>query len=190
VIANHVLGQRSGTVVTNSCTTRMIDDIARQRGATLVKTRVGQAYIVSTLLDEQGVLGGEGSGSAVVPDFSRAFDGFLMVGLVLEALAQRGKKLSELLGALPRYHIVKRQVRCDSRRGYRALDFVQAQMLLHADGGRMDLTDGFRMDWADGWVHARASQTEQLVRVISEAQTREVAERRAAELVRLIEQEV
>ena len=190
IIANHVLGQRTGAVVTNSCTTRMIDDIARQHGVPLIKTHVGQAYIVSALLDEQGVLGGEGSGSAVLPDFSRAFDGFLMMGLVLEALAQSGKKLSELLGALPRYHIVKRQVRCDSRRGYRALDLVQAQMLARADAGQVDLTDGFRMDWPEGWVHARASRTEQLVRVISEAQTRTVAARQADELERLIEQEV
>ena len=190
VIANHVLGQRVGTVVTNTCSTRMIDDIARQRGATLVKTRVGQAYIVSTLLDEQGVLGGEGSGSAVVPDFSRAFDGFLMMGLILEAMAQRGKKLSELLGALPRYHIVKRQIRCDSRSGYRALDIVQTQMLARGDGGQVDMSDGFRMDWTDGWIHARASQTEQLVRVISEAQNRKAAEQRADELERLIEQEL
>ena len=190
VIANHVLGRRVGTVVTNSCTTRMIDDLARQRGARLVKTCVGQAYIVSALLDEQGVLGGEGSGSAVLPDFSRAFDGFLMMGLVLEAMAQHGKKLSELLSALPRYHIVKRQVRCDSRHGYRALDLLQAQMLARPQAGVVDLTDGFRMDWPDGWIHARASRTEQLVRVISEAQTRDVAVQRADELERMIAQEV
>ncbi len=190
VIANHVLGRQAGTVVTNSCTTRMIDDIAAQRGARLVKTCVGQAYIVSALLDEQGVLGGEGSGSAVLPDFSRAFDGFLMMGLVLEAMAQHGKKLSELLSALPRYHIVKRQIRCDSRHGYRALDLVQAQMLAQPKAGVADLTDGFRMDWPDGWVHARASRTEQLMRVISEAQDRDVAVQRADELERIITQEV
>ena len=190
VIANHVLGRNAGTVVTNTCTTRMIDDIAAQRGARLVKTCVGQAYIVSALLDEQGVLGGEGSGSAVLPDFSRAFDGFLMIGLVLEAMAQRGKKLSELLGALPRYHIVKRQVRCDSRHGYRALDFLQAQLRARPDAGTLDHTDGLRMDWPDGWVHARASRTEQLVRVISEATTRAIAVQRADEIERLIEQEI
>ncbi len=187
VIANHVLGRRAGTVVTNTCTTRMIDDIAAQRGARLVKTRVGQAYIVSLLLDEQGVLGGEGSGSAVLPDFSRAFDGFLMMGLVLEAMAQRGRKLSELLAELPRYHIVKRQIHCDLRHVYRALDQIQAQLLARPDAGAVDLADGFRMDWPDGWVHARASRTEQLIRVISEAQEREVAVRRADELERLIE---
>jgi len=67
---------------------------------------------------------------------------------------------------------------------------VQAQMLARADAGQVDLTDGFRMDWPEGWVHARASRTEQLVRVISEAQTRAVAARQADELERLIEQEV
>ncbi|MCX7010760.1 MAG: hypothetical protein NTY53_26545, partial [Kiritimatiellaeota bacterium] len=151
IIASHVLGRHAGPVVTNSCTTRMIDDLARQRGVPLIKTRVGQAYIVSALLDEQGVLGGEGSGSAVLPDFSRAFDGFLMMGLVLEAMAQHGKKLSELLSALPRYHIVKRQVRCDSRHAYRAIDLLQEQLLARPDAGTVDLTDGFRMDWPDGW---------------------------------------
>ena len=53
-----------------------------------------------------------------------------------------------------------------------------------------DLTDGFRMDWPDGWVHARASRTEQLMRVISEAQDRDVAVQRADELERIITQEV
>lgn len=190
VIANHILGRRVGTVVTNSCTTRMIDDIAAQRGAQLVKTRVGQAYIVSVLLDEQGVLGGEGSGSAVLPDFSRAFDGFLMMGLVLEAMAQGGRKISELLAELPHYQIVKRQIRCDLRHVYRALDQIQTQLLARSDAGAVDLTDGFRMDWPDGWIHARASRTEQLVRVISEAKTREIAVQRADEIERLIEQEI
>ena len=54
----------------------------------------------------------------------------------------------------------------------------------------MDHTDGMRVDWADGWVHARASQTEQMIRVISEAKTRAVAEQRADDISRIIEQEV
>jgi len=83
VIADHVLGKKSGTMVTNCCTTRIIDDIAARRNARVVKTAVGQSFVVATLLDEQGVIGGEGSGSVALPEFSRAFDGFLMMGLVL-----------------------------------------------------------------------------------------------------------
>ena len=57
VIANHILSKEPGTVVTNCCTSRMIDDIAAQHKSRLVKTKVGQPYVLTTLADEQGVLG-------------------------------------------------------------------------------------------------------------------------------------
>jgi phosphomannomutase len=189
VIADHILGKRTGTIVTNCCTTRTIDDIARSRKATVVKTPVGQAFVVSALMDEQGILGGEGSGSVALPAFSRAFDGFLMMVLVLEAMAEKGKPLSELIKGLPRYHIVKKRVLCDSRKGYHALEILRDRLVNQA-GGRVDHTDGMRVDWDDGWVHARASQTEQMIRVISEAKNRAVAEQRADDITRIIEQEV
>jgi phosphomannomutase len=189
VIADHVLGKRTGTIVTNCCTTRTIDDIARNRRATVVKSPVGQAFVVSSLMDEQGILGGEGSGSVALPEFSRAFDGFLMMALVLEAMAEKGHRLSELIKGLPRYHIVKKRVVCDSRKGYHALEILRDRLENQA-GGRVDHTDGMRVDWDDGWVHARASQTEQMIRVISEAKNRAVAEQRAEDISRIIEQEV
>jgi phosphomannomutase len=189
VIANHILDKRTGTIVTNCCTTRMIDDIARSKNGTVVKTPVGQAYIVAGLMDEQGILGGEGSGSVALPGFSPAFDGFLMMALVLEAMVEGGGILSELIKSLPRYSIIKKRVVCDSRKGYHALDVLRNRLENRA-GGRVDHTDGILVDWDDGWVHARASQTEQMIRVISEAIDRSVAEQRADEISRVIEQEV
>jgi phosphomannomutase len=189
VIANHILGKRTGPIVTNCCTTRVIDDIARNKKATVVKTPVGQAFVVAGLMDEQGILGGEGSGSVALPEFSRAFDGFLMMALVLEAMVEGSKLLSELIKSLPRYSIIKKRILCDSRKGYHALEILRDH-LENQDGGRVDHTDGMRVDWDDGWVHARASQTEQMIRVISESKNRAVAEKRADEICRLIEQEV
>lgn len=187
LIARHVLGKRCGTVVTNSCTTRMVDDLAAARGAPVVKTAVGQAYVIARLADEQGVIAGEGSGSAALPSFSAAFDGFLMMALLLEALAETGQRSSELVRSLPKYHMVKRRMVCGSRAAYRALELFLGRV---ADFGaaRLDRTDGIRLDWEDGWLHARASHTEQLIRVISEARDRAVAERRAEEALRLLGQ--
>jgi len=189
VIADHVLGKQAGPIVTNCCTSRMIDDIASRQNAPLVKTSVGQAYVVSALADEQGVLGGEGSGSVVLPGFSRAFDGFLMMALVLEAMAEGKSSISELLSVLPQYHMVKKQVACGSRDGYRALEMLKEQME-NDTSGKADLTDGLRVDWDDGWVHVRPSRTEQVVRIVSEARTKEMAEQRAEEIMRIIEREV
>jgi phosphomannomutase len=186
VIADHLLAKQKGTVVTNCCTTRMIEDIAARHGSRVVKAPVGQAYVVSALADEGGILGGEGSGSVARPSFSRAFDGFLMMGLILEALAEQKCTVSAMLKRMPRYHIVKRRIPCGARQFYHALEVLGAR--LRESGGTLDLTDGIRVDWEDGWIHARASKTEQLIRVISEARDRVVAERRAEEATRIVEQ--
>ncbi len=187
LIARHLLEKRPGTVVTNYCTSRMIDDLARQFGVPVQKTPVGQAYVVAQLIDELGRVGGEGSGSVALPEFSPAFDGFLMMALILEAMAETGRCASELVSSLPRYHMVKRSLACGSRQAYRALEGYREQM-----AGRhphaMDMHDGIRIDWPDGWLHVRASQTEQVIRVISEATTRPLAEQRAEESLRMIGQ--
>lgn len=187
LIANHVLGRQAGPVVTNCCTTRTIDDLAAAHGVPVIKTRVGQAYVVSALQDEAGRIGGEGSGSVAWPAFSPAFDGFLMMGLILEAMAVNRCRISDLLKALSRYHIVKKRLPCGSRKGYQALELLMERRGMQA-GEQVDLTDGLRLDRPDGWVHARTSQTEQLVRVTSEAVDREVAERKADEIMEILEQ--
>jgi len=189
LVAAHVLKKQVGPVVTNCCTTRTLDEICEERGARLIKTPVGQAYVVSALADEDGLLGGEGSGSVCLPSFSKGFDGFLVMAVVMEAMASEGVRVSELLRALPRYHIEKRNVACGSREGYRVLEMLR-ERLAQVPGGRMDLTDGLRVDWDDGWVHTRPSRTQQLVRVISEADTSARAAERAEEIVRLIENQV
>ncbi len=187
IIAHHILSKRSGTLVTNCCTTRTVDRIAERHHAPVIKTRVGQAFVVAALSDERGLIGGEGSGSAAWPAFSNAFDGFLMMALVLEAMTESGRPLSEILNSLPRYHMVKKAVPCRSSQAYRALEDFKHQVSGIKDA-RIDVTDGLRLDWPDGWVHVRTSLTQQMVRVISEAESRDSAQRRAEEAVRIIQQ--
>lgn len=189
LLADHLLARERGPVVTNCCSSRMIDDIAARHGVPVVKTPVGQAHIVATLADENGRIGGEGSGGIVCPAFSRAFDGFLAMAGLLEAMAVSGRSLSALMRTLPRYHINKRSVACGSRRAHQVLDVLRAR-LMELPNGRVDATDGIRVDWADGWVHVRPSQTESIIRVISEDRDRGAAVERAERIARLIEQEV
>lgn len=187
MVARHLLKKRAGTVVTNCCTSRMVDDLARRHGVAVEKTAVGQAFVMAKLADEQGRVGGEGSGSAALPEFSPAFDGFLMMALILESLAETGARASELLRSLPRYHMIKRRVVCSSRQAYRAVEAFRGQASsLHSQ--TVDLTDGVRLDWEDGWLHARASHTEQMIRIIAEAELKEVAQQRCDAALRLIGQ--
>ena len=189
VIANHVLWDQPDVMVTNCCTTRTIDDVAEQHGSDVVKTPVGQAYIGAAVADERAVLGGEGSGSVMLPAFSLAFDGLLMAALVLEAMASRQATLSELIEELPRYHIVKRSIPCESSRAYQVLELIEDWLQQEVDEP-IDRCDGLRVDWQDGWVHVRQSRTEQLIRVLSESNDKKRAVSRADTLVRLVEREI
>jgi len=186
VMADYILGKKQGTLVTNCCSSRAVDEIAARHGCRVIKTPVGPAYIMAALQDESGVIGGEGSGSVFLPSFSRAADGFLMMAVVLEAMAASGLSLSRLIQKTPRYHIVKRTLSCGSRAGYGAIDAIKRRGADFPGSISMDLTDGVRFDWASGWVHARSSNTEQMVRVISEDRDRALAVQRADHMMRLI----
>lgn len=186
-IANHVLNKQKGTVVTNSCTSRLIDDIVEKHNSQLVKTKVGQQHIVPALADEQGVLGGEGSGSVVLPKWGPCADGFVMMALVLEAIAENKVPLSEIVNDLPSYHIVKKNLPCISSKGYRILDHVE-KLWRQENPQSINMLDGLRVDDENGWKYIRISRTERMIRIIAESTDPELAEKEAEETIRTLEE--
>lgn len=91
------LQNKPGTVVTNVCTTMAIETIARQYGAHVVRTPVGQAYISEAVVEHRAVLGGEGSGGVVVPEVQQTHDSAAAIGLILEHLAASRTRISDVV---------------------------------------------------------------------------------------------
>lgn len=186
LLADRVLARTPGTVVANICTSRTVDKVAERHRCEMHRTAVGQAYVMAGVRNEQAVIGGEGSGSAVLPAFSPGFDGFMMMALVLDAMAADGASLTDLLDRLPRFHIVKRFIPCEARRAYPVLDQLTPDLASLGDGGRVTALDGIKVDGPTGWLHVRASHTEQGIRVIAEDEDRDTADQRAERVVRRI----
>ncbi|MDD4879155.1 MAG: phosphoglucosamine mutase [Candidatus Omnitrophica bacterium] len=172
LLADYILSKRRGPVVTNFSTSRMIDDIAKKYGVKLIRTKIGQAYIIEEMMDEGGVISGEGSGSVAVGDFQYASDGFLAMGLILQMLSEKKRKISELSAALPKYHMVKKKITCPPDIIYSVIDRAKR----HYKDGDVDLADGVKVEWKDSWLHIRASNTEPLIRVLAESTSKEKAE--------------
>jgi phosphomannomutase len=166
IVADYVLESARGSVVTTLSTSRMVEAVAARRKRGVVRARVGEGYVVHRVVAEHAAVGGEGSGGVVVPKWTRWFDGFLSMGLVLECMARRGARLSELAAKLPRYHMLKGAVPSSSEHVYPVIESFR-RLYREQDP---NLDDGVRVDWADAWLHVRASNTEPLVRVIVEAE--------------------
>ncbi|MFI5210900.1 MAG: phosphoglucosamine mutase, partial [Gemmatimonadales bacterium] len=158
-------------VVANLSTSLVVEDAAREAGATFIRAPVGEANVARTIAESGATIGGEGNGGVILPSLHIGRDAPVGVALILHLLARTGKRVSEIVGAAPRYTIVKAKAPRGNDLGpvYRSLTakFPEAQA---------DTRDGLRLSWRDRWVHVRPSGTEPIVRLIAEAPDRDSAE--------------
>jgi phosphomannomutase len=172
------LRRERGPVVINMSTSRVSEDLARQAGCPCYRSAVGEANVAERMRAVGAVIGGEGNGGVIDPRVGFVRDPFIGMGLILNLLADTGKKLSALVADLPAYGIVKDKYAVD-RAG---LPRLFAALPARWPEAKINELDGLRLDWEDRWVHVRPSNTEPIVRVIAEAPRPEDAERLCREV--------
>jgi phosphomannomutase len=183
LVADYVLAERPGTVVTNLSTSQVVDRVAESHGARVLRTAVGEVNVALGMLEVDSPIGGEGNGGVIYPGIHHTRDAPVGIALLLSHLARRGRSLSELMAALPAYAIVKAKIPIAAIDGDAFL--VRAEQGLN--GAEIDRTDGLKLVWPERqeWLHLRKSGTEPVVRLIAEAPDQAAAERlldRAREL--------
>ena len=89
--AGAALARRRGPIVTNVCTTSLVDRVAETHGVPVIRTPVGQPNISAAILEHGAVIGGEGNGSVAVPEVQASHDAAATMTLLLEHLARRGR---------------------------------------------------------------------------------------------------
>jgi phosphomannomutase len=169
-----LLQKKKGPVTVNLSTSRMNQDIAKEFGVPFYQSKVGEINVTCDMKDNQSVIGGEGNGGVILPDLHYGRDGVLAVALVLQAMAESGKSVSELVAEIPAYVMIKEKYSLGQEgvQGLEALWGVLKETFAEAS---LNDADGLRFDWDQKWVHVRASNTEPVVRVIAEAPTQEEA---------------
>jgi phosphomannomutase len=161
-----------GPVVINMSTSRVVEDIARQFGCTCFRSAVGEANVVEKMNEVGAVIGGEGNGGVIDPRVGGVRDPFIGMGLILNLMAETGRKLSQLVAELPAYTIVKDKYPVERDR----LPMLFTDLRRRWPDAVVNDLDGLRLDWPDRWVHVRPSNTEPIVRVIAEAPQPEQAQ--------------
>ncbi len=172
-----------GLAVTNLSTSRMLDDVAAAHGGRVLRTPVGEANVVETIIAEGAAVGGEGNGGVIDPRIVGGRDSLVGIAYVLQLMAATGKTVSQLVAEIPTYVIVKTKFDCRREDAELAVAALKRE---YADQ-KIDIQDGIRIDWPDAWVHARASNTEPIMRIIAEAKTEEAARARAADVQRTVD---
>lgn len=159
------------SVVVNLSTTKAVADAAAKYGAEFHQAAVGEINVVESMLATKAIIGGEGSGGVIWPQFHPGRDAVAGIALFLIILTQYPAPLSHLLKQLPNYAMVKLKKELKGDPDV-ALAAIQKQF---KDVPQTDI-DGLKLMFPDSWVHMRKSNTEPIVRIIAEAPSQEKAE--------------
>ncbi len=183
-IADYVLGHTPGNTVSNLSSSRALRDVTQAHGGTYEAAAVGEVNVTTLMRKNGAVIGGEGNGGVIYPELHYGRDALVGVALFLTMMAKSGKKPSEIKAGLPAYHIAKTKVELTPDID---VDAILERVKKQFANEKLTTIDGVKIDFVDSWVHLRKSNTEPIIRIYSEAHTREeaeaLAERIKAELI-------
>jgi phosphoglucosamine mutase len=182
LISANQLRRKGEVVVTTVDASSIVDDCVAERGGKVVRTRVGDVNVAVAIKKHKAVFGGEPSSAWIFPSVHLVPDGPLAAVKILELLDSTGKKLSELLDALPEYPTVRKKVACPNEKKEKVMEKFTAGVKREFQGVERVLTiDGIRLELEGGWVLVRPSGTEPYIRVTAEGKTparvKEIADR-------------
>jgi phosphomannomutase len=178
-----------GEVVRAFNTTRMIDRIAAKYGRKLHETSIGFKYVADLMMEREILMGGEESGGIGYSRFLPERDGVLNCLLLANAMAEEGKPLGQLVADLqrefgPHYygrrdlHIPDEMKQSAIRRarseGTQTLGRYKVLKKEYMDGVKFFLDAPTNGNGAEAWALFRASGTERLLRLYTEAASKEL----------------
>lgn len=162
-----ILKTKKSPVVVNMSTSRMNEDIANEFGCKFYRSKVGEANVIELMKKKNSIAGGEGNGGIIAGQIHYGRDSLVGIAYVLQGLVS-GKKVSDLVMEIPAYAMLKTSFPVNKEK----LKLVLSKLKKKYKNEKIDLNDGIRIDFKDKWVHLRSSNTEPIIRIISEAKTR------------------
>ncbi|MFH2004958.1 MAG: phosphoglucosamine mutase [bacterium] len=157
----------AGTLAHETLVTTVMSNIGLERaveaaGGTMLRTQVGDRYVVETMRGGEYNFGGEQSGHLIFLDHMTTGDGIIAALQVLAVMKREGRPLSELRQVMTRYPQVLKNLPVTAKPPLDELKDVQAAI------AAVEQKLG-----ADGRVLVRYSGTEMKVRVMVEGPTRQ-----------------
>lgn len=182
-VADYVLQNTPGNTVSNLSSTRALHDITIKHGGTYTAAAVGEVNVVNEMKKSSAVIGGEGNGGVIYPALHYGRDALVGVALFLSSLAKSGKKCSELRKSFPDYYNSKNKI--ELKPGVNVDEIIANVRKKYASHPVND-KDGIRIDFDREWVHLRKSNTEPIIRIISESTSPGKADALAAKMIQEI----
>jgi phosphoglucosamine mutase len=167
---------KGGTVVTTVEASMCVEQMVETAGGNVVRTKVGDVYVSESIQRVGAIFGGEANGAWVHPNYHYCPDGPLSAVLLLNALEDTGKSMSEFIGEVPQFITLRDRLTCENDLKTSVLTSVEKNIRCAFPAFKnVSTVDGVRIAIEEGWLLIRASGTEPLIRITVEGESLETA---------------
>ncbi len=164
-------------VVYDLRSSRVVREEILKYGGTPRRERVGHAFMKKAMRDSHAVFGGELSGHFYYSDNYYTDSAMITLVHVMNIVSKAGVPISELIEPLRRYS-------CSGELNFEIEDKYAKmnEIAKRYSDGRVDHLDGVTVGYKDWWFNCRPSNTEPLLRLIVEAESKELLEEKLSEI--------
>ena len=177
-----------GPVVRNVATTSLLDEVAERFGEVCYEVPVGFKHVSSRMVESDAIIGGESSGGLTVRGHIAGKDGIYAAALLVEMIAVVGKPLSEIYaeitGQFGPHYMEEQDFAFDPERKPEILNTLMVEKQVPTFSWPVEsvsYADGCKIYFPQGWIIARFSGTEPLLRIFCEMPNEAEAKRACAE---------
>lgn len=175
----------NGAAVRNISTTHRLDRVAESFGERCYEVPVGFKFVSAKMQETNAVIGGESSGGLTVRGHINGKDGIYAAALLIEMIAVTGKKISQIARDIEAeygtYYMEERDYKFSLEKKEEIAQTLMVEKLLpdmKTEIEKVSYLDGCKVYFENGgWISARFSGTEPLLRIFCEMQDSEEAKR-------------
>ena len=148
-----------------------IEKFIKEKGGTVVRSKVGEANVIEEMLKNNSQAGGEGSsGGFILPEFNYCREGILTSGLISSML--ENSKFSEILNYMKNYFQIREKVEIDSNYHDKLIENIKNNLIKKYS--EIDTRDGIKAIIDENtWILIRKSNTEDIIRISGESNDEE-----------------
>lgn len=180
-VADYVLSKRKGNTVSNMSSTKALKEVTIKHGGSYSPSAVGEVNVVKKMKETNAVIGGEGNGGIIVPDFHYGRDALIGIALFLSHLADQKKGIKSLRGTYPDYFISKNKIELQNGVDVQG---IFEKIKVKYKNQPINNEDGLKIEFENDWVHLRTSNTEPIIRIYAESDFETKANNIAGQLMR------
>lgn len=165
-VADYILSKRQGNTVSNMSSTKALKEVTLKKGGAYYSSAVGEVNVVKKMKEVNAVIGGEGNGGVIVPDFHYGRDALIGIALFLTHLSLHKGSIKSLRGLYPDYFISKNKIELSSGTDVKT---IFGKIKKKYAKNPINDEDGLKIEFDEDWVHLRTSNTEPIIRIYSES---------------------